>query len=501
MAEISELAADQTTSQPQGRPRIAWLPVWIVAGVAAAIHLAVATRFGWHRDEFYYVISGRHLAWGYVDNPPLAPFIARLAEMLPGGLAPLRIVAIAAQVGCIVLAAVLAAELGGRRRAQILTAAAIGSSVVFVGASMLFGDSVLDQLAWAALLVLLARALRRGSLTDWLLAGVVAGLGLENKDTIAVLIIGIAIGLVLFRRDVLRTPGPWLAAVLALLILTPNLVWQAQHSWSELKMAAVLSARVGGPLGAIEQLPLTVIGISLPLIGLWVLGIRRLASPAGREHRWLLVIAIVTVVLFTVSGGKSYYVVPAFIGLFAAGAVRVEESNTKFGRVRWPVGIGLAAVISLVLGLPVLPPSFATAVRGVNPELMETYGWPGFVDQVKAAAATVPAGTPIFTSNYGEAGALIVLGPGQGLHNPVYSGHNNYMLWGPPAGTPDEVLCVGTWNATYLHRFWSSVTPIAKFTLPSGLRDQEVSNGAEIDLCGQPRGTWARMWPSIAHLD
>src|SRR5689334_22264230 len=119
--------------------RLAWRPVLAVAAVAAVVHLVVAARYGWHRDEFYYVITGRHPAWGYVDQPPLTPLLARWAAELPGGVLPLRVLAIACQVGCILLGAKLAAEFGGRARAQAIAAGAVAASTAFVAASLLFG--------------------------------------------------------------------------------------------------------------------------------------------------------------------------------------------------------------------------------------------------------------------------------------------------------------------------------------------------------------------------
>ncbi|MFJ9370698.1 glycosyltransferase family 39 protein [Nocardia sp. NPDC101769] len=487
---------------PSGRPPVAWRPVLGVVAVTAMVHLLLAIRFGWHRDEFYYVICGRHLDWGYVDQPPLAPLLARLAADLPGGVLPLRLLAITAQIGCIPLASVLAAELGGRRRAQTLAAAAVAACPVFVAASMLFGTTVLDQLAWVAVLVLTARALRLRSTRVWLAAGAVAGLGLQTKDTLAVLLIGIAVGLVLFRRDALYSRGPWLACGMAILIATPNIVWDARHRWANLLMARELAGQQGGAVGALTHLPTLVLLLAgPPLIVLWYAGVRQLLSRAGDDHRWLLAATIMVVLLFTISGGKVYYAAPALAGLFAAGAVRVETAATARGRFGWPAAVAAAAIIAIVIGLPVLPPRAETALRPIDPQPMETYGWPRFVDQIARAAAPLPADVPIFTSNYGEAGAVTILGPARGLHRQVLSGHNNYLLWGPPPGTPDTVLCVGQWDPGYLHRFWSKVTEVEPITLPAGLTDQETARHAAIYLCTQPRGTWAQLWPGLRHLD
>jgi hypothetical protein len=473
-----------------------------VAAVTAMVHLLVATRFGWHRDEFYYVICGRHLDWGYVDQPPLAPLLARLAADLPAGVLPLRLLAIAAEIGCVLLTSVLAAELGGRRRAQILAAAAVAVCPVFVAASMLFGTTVLDQLAWSAVFVLTARALRLGSMRAWLAAGAVAGIGLQAKDTLAVLLVGIAIGVVLFRRDALHSRGPWLASAVAILIAAPNIVWDARHQWANLRMARELASQQGGAIGALAHLPILVLVLAgPPLIVLWYAGVRQLVSRAGYEHRWLPAATVAVVLLFTVSGGRVYYAAPALAGLFAAGAVRVEAAATPRGRFGWPVAVAVTATIALVIGLPVLGPRAETALRPINPQPMETYGWPRFVDQVARAAAPLPADVPIFTSNYGEAGALTILGPAGGLHRRVFSGHNNYLLWGPPPGTPGTVLCVGQWDIGYLRRFWSGVTEVAPITLPPGLIDQETAQHAAIYLCTRPHGTWAQLWPGLRHLD
>ena len=503
MTEIAASVLPATPSAP-GRKRTEWRPIWLIAAVVAAVHLAVATRYGWHRDEFYYVICGRHLAWGYADQPPLAPLLARLMAALPGGVLPLRLLAVALQVGCVLLAPLLAAEFGGGRRAQIITAAAIGACPVFVASSLLFGTTVLDQVVWVGLLVLVARALRLQTTRSWLAAGVTAGIGLENKDTVAVLLLGILVGLVLLRRPALRTAGPWLAGVTTLALAAPNVVWDAAHGWPNLRMARSLSAEQGGQLGSLAQLPLLVLLAGPPIVMLWVFGVRWLSSPAGREHRWVLVVAGVAVVVFTASGGKAYYPAPVVAALFAAGAVRVESTQWLrdpaggWGKVARP--LVASAVIAVLIGLPVLPVGATDAMRAVNPTALETYGWPGFVEQVRQAAEALPPGTPVYTSNYGEAGALTILGPAQGLRQPVVSAQNGYALWGPPPGSPDVALCVGEFGPDQLYRAWAEVTEVAPIRM-NGVHDQETEQHAAIYVCRRPLGTWAQLWPALVHFD
>jgi hypothetical protein len=484
------------------RPAIAWRPVLLVTGLAVLVHLLVATRYGWHRDEFYYVLCGRHPAFGYVDQPPLTPLLAAGVTAFGGGVLPLRLLAIAGQAGCVLLAPLLTAEFGGGRRAQLLTAAAIAACPVFVAGSSLFGTTVVDQVVWVALLVLIARALRVRRTGPWLAVGLVAGIGLENKDTVGALLAGVALGLLLDHRDVLRTRGPWLAGLLALALAAPNLVWDALHGWPNLAMAASLAGEQGGQLGALAEFPLLPIVLAgPPLIGLWCAGLRRLGSAAARPHRWLLVATVVVVVLVLAGGGKEYYPAPLLAGLFAAGAVRVDnrlrDRGTVLTRVGWPVRIGVSFLVALLIGLPVLPASALSWVGVVNPTAAETYGWPGFADQVRRAAATLPPGTPIFTSNYGEAGALTVPTT---VPNPVISAQNNYSLWGPPPGRPDTVLCVGEFTPAYLHRFWSQVTELAPITM-GGAKTQETDQHAALYRCAGPKGTWAQLWPTLTHFD
>ncbi|HVV20666.1 MAG TPA: glycosyltransferase family 39 protein [Pseudonocardiaceae bacterium] len=494
MSETGEL----TRTDRREVPKIAWRPVGAITALAGVIHLAVATRYGWHRDEFYYVISGRHPAWGYVDQPPLTPFLARLAADLPGGVLPLRVLAIAAQLGCILLAAKLAAELGGRTRGQSIAAAAIAASPAFVASSVLFGTTVTDQLFWAAAFVAMARALRVNTIPAWLLVGAVLGLGMENKNTVIVLVLGVAVGLVVWRRETFRTAGPWLAAAVATVLELPNAIWAATNGFPEFQMAAVLSARSGGPLGSLAQVPVLLLLLAgPPLIALWVLGARWLWR--NREWRWLLTAAAVVLVAFTASGGKSYYPAPALVALFAAGAVHFDQENGSTVRLRIAIIVG--GVFAVLIGLPILPAGVQNAVRALNPTPLETFGWPSFVDQVHQVADTLPPDTPIFTSNYGEAGALTILGPGQGVHNPIVSSQNAYGTWGPPAGTPTEALCVGEFTPDQLHRGWSDVRKIAPITMPDNVRDEEVDNHATIYLCQRPHGTWAQLWPVMKHVD
>lgn len=494
MTDVTSLLAKRSICSP-----VNWrsmMPVAVVVAVTAIVHLAVANHYGWHTDEFYYVVCGQHPAWGYFDHPPLVPLMARVAAV--GGLWGLRLLAIAIHLGCIALAALLAAEFGGRRVAQGITAAAVAASPLFMGAAMFFGTTVVDQLVWIAVLLLVTRALRIGTTVAWLPAGVVAGIGLEAKQTVALLLIGIGVGLVIFRRDTLRSPGPWLAASTAIVMAVPNLIWNAAHGWPNLTFAHAMSVRMGGPLGSLTQLPLLLLLYAGPLLVLlWVIGARWLVADEGRDDRWILVVPVVVLVLCVITGGRCYYAGPVLAALFAAGAVHIETKWSDRAPLGWAAALGASFVGAVVFCLPVLPPTTATALRQVNPIPMETYGWPQFVDEVAAAAASLPSDVPIFTSNYGEASALRVLGPAAGVNRPVVSGDSSYALWGPPTGSPATVLCVGRFPVPRLSQYWAHVGYLNSIRFPAGVHNGESS--AKIYLCEKPRGSWAAMWPRMRH--
>jgi 4-amino-4-deoxy-L-arabinose transferase-like glycosyltransferase len=481
--------------------RYAWPTVGTIAAVTGLAHLAVATRYGWHRDELYYVDAGHHPAFGYVDQPPLTPLVARLADLLPGGVLPLRLVAIAAQVGCILLVAALARELGAARRAQSITAACVAASPLVVAGSMLLGTTILDELAWSATILLVARALRTRTTASWVAAGVVAGIGLENKQTMVVLIAGTLLGLALVRRDALRTPAPWVAGAIAFLIWLPNVVWNAANGWPSLDMARVLARKQGGPGASFAQLPLAVLAATGLLVVVLVVGVRWLAtSEHGRPHRWLLVVATFALVAFAATGGKLYYAAPALLPLLAAGGVALGSRPDSHGWLgsRW---LAVLVVISWLLATLVLLP-FVPARSAVVAEQRETYGWPELAEQVTDVARTLPRDTVVFTSNYGEAGAIQRFGPPLGMHLPVRSGHNSWGDWGPALrGTPRVVLAVGEFDERFLRRFWRDVQRVDRVRFSEDVTNEEIDEHAAIYICRRPVGTWSQLWPGLRHLD
>src|SRR5581483_9312853 len=227
-------------------------PLWktLAAGLIAAAVLAAATapflgRYGWDRDELYFLSASHHLALGYVDFPPITALVAWAVRAVAGNsLVALRLTSLAAGVGSVVLVAMMARELGGTWAVQLLAALVWALSPYVLGAASIFHPTWFDMLAWVAVLYLVLRILRRPEPSLWPFAGVAAGIGLEAKYTIGALIIAIGLGLLATpQRKLLKTSGPWIALAIAALLLVPNLVWQASHGWPSLQFLPSQTAK------------------------------------------------------------------------------------------------------------------------------------------------------------------------------------------------------------------------------------------------------------------
>ena len=215
--------------------------VWVIAAVFVAFELAMSDRYGFLQDELYFIEAGRHLAFGYVDQPPLAPLLTRVTDVLGVSPTAIRIVPALAGGAVVVLAARFAALFGAGRFGRVLAALAHRVRSAVLALAHLGITEPIDLLAWTVVLLCVTTALLRDRPRWWLGAGVTAGLGLEDNNLMALLLICLAIGLPSpGTAPVLRTRWPWLAAGLALVIWAPNVLWQATHGWPQLAMASAL---------------------------------------------------------------------------------------------------------------------------------------------------------------------------------------------------------------------------------------------------------------------
>jgi 4-amino-4-deoxy-L-arabinose transferase-like glycosyltransferase len=468
--------------KPAHRAAIAFAagPVFAAVALKCALEFAVSGRYGWHRDELYYAVAGLHLQGGYVEFPPATALLAALARELSGwSLVGLRTITIVASAGTVLVGALVARELGATRRGQTLAAVVIGFAPGMLGTNLLFQPVALDQLTTMVVLWLALRlALGRGS---WPLLGLAAGSGLETKYTIAVVLVLLIATFVAWRRDVLRSRGFLLGVAIASVLLVPNLVWEAGHSWTSVHW--FLNPPPSGsdetrPQFIVNLILLTAVAFPVAVAGVVSLVRDRALRPLG----WTVV---GTVVAYFVLGGKSYYALPVVAFALAAGAVRLDRWATR-RRIR-VVGAAFVVVGLLVLplALPVLP--LHTAVRyGVvkaRGDYQSEVGWPAYVRLVERHAA----GTDVIVAdNYGEAGALELFGRGL---PPVASAAVTMRYWRPQVAGR-RALVVG-----YTRRaagFCSGYRVVAR-----------ISTANDSDEGGEPiarctlRGTLVEVWPSI----
>lgn len=482
-------------------PPVAWRPLLAVCAALTLVLLALSTRYGYHRDELYFLAAGRRLAWGYVDQPPLTPLLARLADELAGGALPvLRLPAALAAAGTVLLVALTARELGGGRGAQLLAGAATAVSAYTLIVGHMLSTSSVDLLVWTAVGFLVTRTLRSGEDRLWLAVGAVTGVGLLNKALVAFLGLALAVGLLVGAPRRLRSPWPWLGGLLALVLWAPNLWWQARHGWPQLEMAEAIRAEE--PLGGRALLlPFQLLVPSPLLAPLWIAGlVRLLRSRATRSFRPLGWTYLALLGLFLAVGGQPYYPTGWCGPLLAAGAVGAEAWLAAPGR-RWVLVAGVVALSGAATGGPrVAAAARAAAGRSpvalANPDALETVGWPELVDQVEAVWWGLPQAdrevAVVLTRNYGEAGALEHLG--SPALPPVHSGHNSYADWGEPAPSVTTAVVVGL-PESRLAQVFGRCEARGRIDNAEGVPNEE--RGRPLWVCREPLRPWPVLWPEL----
>ena len=478
----------------------------IAAGLVA-LELAVAARYGFHRDELYFLACARHLAWGYVDQPPFVPVVARLATALFGAsVVGLRVFPALAGGAAVVFTALMARELGGGRKAQVLAALAAATSPQVLAGFHLLSTAAFDLFFWSAITLLVVRVLRTGDERLWVAVGAVAGVGLLNKFNVAFLLVGLAGGLLLGGRGrVLRSVWLWAGAGLAFAIWSPNLIWNAQHDWAALAMLRSLHQE-NSTLGAsLAFIPSQFIVVGPVLIVLWFGGLRHLlrhpfARPLGVTY-------VILLVLFTVTGAKSYYLAGMYFVLFAAGGTwaegRLDVRRPPRGIRGWVALMTVGAVMALPLALPVLP---ATALaRGawegnINKDLSATVGWQSLVDADRQGLGRLAGrgARPSGDLHRGLWGRRCggPLRPRYGLPHAI-SGDNSYWWWGPAGARNGSTTIAVDLSQPYLRTIFSEVTPAGTVATPDGVWSEE--RGDPIWVCRGQKLTWAQAWPGAKH--
>ncbi len=440
---------------------------WWIAGsfaiIALLVHFLTNGRYGYFRDELYFIACAKRLAWGYVDFAPLSALLLRMELFLLGdSLFAIRFLPALAHALVILLTGLIARELGGRAWAIALGCAATLGAAVYLANGNVYSMNLFEPLFWMGCVYLLLRIIHGGSPKTWLVIGLLAGLGFQNKHSIVFFGAALVAGLLLTpHRRQLAQPWIWLGGGLALLVVLPNLLWQVQHDWPtpELLRNVARSSKnvVLSPVDFVVQQILIMNPATLPL---WLAGLVWLlvgrTGPTGERtapYRVLGFTYLLALAIFILMKGKHYYLAPVYPMLFAAGGVAWERLFAS--RLRWlrPALVGVMLSSAAVLApmvIPVLPPAqlvdymrkigfepprTETAHTATLPQLYaDQFGWEEMTRSVAQAFARLSPGDQrrvgIFTQNYGEAGAIDFFGRRHGLP-PALSGHQNYFLWGP----------------------------------------------------------------------
>ena len=482
------------------------LPAWLIAAALVALEMAVSGRYGFMQDELYFIEAGRHLAFGYVDEPPLAPLLTRIVTSVLG-VSPtaVRIIPALAGGAVVVIAARCAALFGASGLGRVLAALVTACAPVIFVSIHVDNTTPLDLLFWAAVVLCAATALLRRRPRWWLGAGVAAGLGLENDNLMLLLLAGLTIGLLVSpHRQVLRTRWPWIGAAVAVVIWTPNLAWQASNGWPQLAMAAALRHENSSAGDYAAGLPAQLLSIGLLVTPIVIAGFARLWRTP--ELRFIAVAATVMLVyVLAWIPGKGYYTDGLAPAVLAAGSAAAERWIARGRRPKARSALLIAAPLVGLLILPdLLPVVPVTAVHSLpasaqqSSDLGDTIGWPQFTRAVAAQdAALARAGHPptaIFTGYYGEAAALGVLG-GRYHLPPVLSGHNAYWTWGPGNASDTAVLAVDSLGQ--LRPYFASCRLLTTYQAPYDVQNDWT--GLQIGVCTGPVARWPELWPHLKH--
>ena len=473
--------------------------VWLVAAAAFAVEMLVSARYGYVRDELYFLASGHHLALGGVDQPELTPLLARLDEAVTGNtLVGLRALPALARAAMVLLTAAMARTLGAGRRGQLIGALATACCAEYLGAMHELTTTVPDFVCWAVALLLVTKLLTSGDPRWWLAIGGAAGVGMTAKWNIGFLVAGLLLGFALTReaRPLLRSRYLALGAVLFAVLAAPDFVWQAAHGWPNLAVFHALQQDAWK--NRLLYWPGQVLYTSIILSPLWVRGAAW--SLRSSVYRPVGIAAVTVICAQFVLGGKTYYPGGIYTFLFAAGAVSLGAVSLRTSSVRGRIGwYCLAAAVCSVISLPVLPAAALARfpAQKVNYDLGEEIGWTSQVRLLADVWRSLPPAergrATLLAGNYGEAGAVDRYGAAFGLP-PAYCGANNFWLWGPPPARDIMAVAVNV-DPTLLHREFTHVMQVAVYH--NGLSVSDDEEGAVIDVATGLRTSWATAWPAF----
>ena len=476
-----------------------------IAGAMVLVHLLTNNRYGFHRDELQTLSDALHMDWGFVAYPPLTPFVERISLAIFGHwLVGLRLASVLAQALVIVVTGLMARDLGGGRLAQATAALSVTLAPLAMFEGTEFQYTTFDFLWWVLIAYFVIRLLKSED-PRWCLAiGATIGLGFLTKYAMGFYVAGIVGGLILTRaRRFLLSGWFWAGVVLAAVICLPNFLWQVRHDFISLHFLEHIHARDVGQGRAegffSQQFWLCTNPASVPL---WIAGI--VAYLRDRRYRVLAWMYLIPLVLFVVGKGRSYYLGGAYPMLLAMGAVAGERWLRSLSRTwRWVVeGLFFTGLIvcGLVLGAVLIPVASSGPLKQFalkrNGDLREEIGWEDLVRAVAGVRDALPAdqreSARVLVGNYGEGGAIEILGPAYHLPPPIML-TNSGWLRGYPTPPPATLIVVG-WDRDQVDEAFTSCRVAGHNGNGEGVKNEESEYHPDIYVCGGPRQPWPEFW-------
>jgi hypothetical protein len=497
----------------------------LLAGLVFVLHILTISRYGYFRDELYYLACSHHMDWGYVDQPPMIVLITWVTRSLLGeSLFALRLLPALAGSAIVILTAVIAREMGGGRFAQAFSALCMASAGIYLILGHILTMNAFEPLLWMGCAYVLILMIKRRELKLWIWFGLLAGLGLETKYSILIFGLGIVVGLVLTQERRLLT-SKWLlvGAGIALAIFLPNLVWNIQHHWPFVElMRNIKNSGRDITLGPVQFILQQVLLMTPTTAFVWIAGLVFLFfSPRARPYRALAWAYVVALVLLILMKGKNYYLVPAYPMLMAAGALAIERASAR-ASLGWIKPLTVAAVLIVtVLLLPAFAPVLSvdsflsyqdklpfqiprnekSHLGAALPQYYaDDFGW----EEMAAAVAGVYNGlspdeqakTAIYCGNYGEAGAIAFFGRKYGLPEPICP-HQNYFLWGSRGYTGEIMILVGSESIERAKANFDQVEAVADLNNPYAISGEN----RPVLLARGLKGNLQELWPKLKAWD
>ena len=476
-----------------------------IATAVALFHILTNDRYGFHRDELQFLSDARHLDWGFVAYPPFTPFVERISMAVFGlSMVGLRLAAVVAQAAAIFVTGRMARDLGGGRLAQIASALGVALSAVPLFEGTEFQYTCFDYLWWVLIAWFVIRLLKSENPGWWLAIGAAMGVGLQTKYSMAFFIAGVLGGLVLTpARRYLAGSWFWGGMALAIAIFLPNLIWQVRHDFISFHFLQHIHARDVGEGRAEGFLHEQFWLCTNPMTpALWIAGL--VCFLRDRRYRMLAWMYLVPLALFIVGKGRGYYLAGAYPMLMAMGAVAGERWIARMRRLpRRAVEIaffgGLAAwgayACALIVPLASSGPlkEFALSHNG---DMREEIGWNDLVRTVAAIRDSLPPeqreNAGVLVGNYGEQGAVEILGPAWHLPPPI-SLTNSAWLRGYPQPPPTTLIVLGV-SQKDAARALTSCRVAGHNGNPYGIRNEESEYHPDILVCGPPILPWPQFW-------